>query len=148
MSEQEQKPKKQRVPIGLPISAVLFLLLAIFVAPAITNSFSEEQLNRIALLSGISFLMIFISIILIYISFIWWLALKLNGKVSDKTYRIVEYIMIGGIIAGVIGMFQPWVFIAFRYGFYLLLISTLAFIAWSHVTPRASEEDMADLMTE
>lgn len=145
MTEQEQKPKKRRVPIGLPISAVLFLLFGLFVAPAITNSLPEEQLNRNALLSGISFLMVFISIILFYISFIWWLALKLNGKVSAKTFKIVEYILIGGIVLGVAGMFQPWIFVAFRYGFYLLIVSTLGFIAWSHITPAPAEDELVDL---
>lgn len=141
MTDQPSTPKKRRVPIGLPITAVIFLLLGIFVAPSITNSFSEEQINRIALLSGLSFLMVFISIILFYISFIWWLALRLNGKVSYNTFRIIEYVFIGGIVVGIIGMFQPWVFAAFRYGFYLLVLSTLGFIAWSHITPAPPKED-------
>ena len=140
MSEQNPTPQKRRVPIGLPITAVLFLLFGLFVAPAVTASFAEEQLNRNALLSGIGFLSIFIAIILFYISAIWWLALRLNGKVAYKTYRLIEYILIGGIILGIVGMFQPWVFAAFRYGFYLLLASTVSFIAWSHVTPAAEEE--------
>jgi hypothetical protein len=139
MREPTPQPKKRRVPIGLPITAVLLLLLAHFVAPSITASFSEEQLNRNALLSGIGFLMVFISTILFYISFIWWLALRLNGKISYKTYRLIEYIIIAGIILGILGMFQPWVFAAFRYGFYLLLLATVAFIAWSHVTPAPEE---------
>ncbi len=140
MTDQPPTPKKRRVPIGLPITAVLFLLFGLFVAPSVTASFSEEQLNRNALLSGIGFLSVFIAIILFYISFIWWMALRLNGKVAYKTYRLIEYILIGGIILGIVGMFQPWVFAAFRYGFYLLLASTVGFIAWSHVTPAAEEE--------
>jgi hypothetical protein len=36
-------------------------------------------------------------------------------------------------------MFQPWVFLAYRYGFLVLLISTLGFILWSHIVPRESE---------
>lgn len=140
MIDQPPISKKRRVPIGLPITAVFLLLFGLFVAPQITASFPPEQLNRNALLSGIGFLMVFISIILFYISFIWWLALRLNGKVAYKTYRIIEYILIGGIILGIVGMFQPWFFVAFRYGFYLLLASTVSFIAWSHVTPAAEEE--------
>ncbi len=148
MTEPEIERKRQRVPIGLPVVAILLLIFGFFVAPTITNSFSEEQLNTNALLSGIGFLAIFISIILFYISFIWWLASRLNGKVTQKTFRIVEYILIGGIIVGVVGMFQPWVFVAFRYGFYLLLLSTLSFIAWSHITPAAEEDDVTELMAE
>lgn len=140
MSELDPTPKKRRVPIGLPVTAVLFLLFGLFADPIVTGSFSEEQLNRNALLSGIGFLSVFIAIILFYISAIWWLALRLNGRVATKTYRLIEYVLIGGIILGIVGMFQPWVFAAFRYGFYLLLLATVGFIAWSHVTPAAEVE--------
>ena len=56
--------KQKRVPIGLPIAAVILLLLGIFAGPRITASFTDEQLARNALLSGIAFLMVFVSIIL------------------------------------------------------------------------------------
>jgi hypothetical protein len=35
-------------------------------------------------------------------------------------------------------MFQPWRLDGFRVGFLLVLFSTLAFILWSHVTPKRS----------
>ena len=50
---------------------------------------------------------------------------------------------IGGIVLGIIMMFQPWVFVLFRYGFYLLLFSTLAFIVWSHVTAAPPIDEFA-----
>lgn len=139
MTEQELQPPKRSVPIWLPVTAVVLLLFGLFGAPALTNSFSAEQLNRNALLSGIGFLAVFIAIILFYVAFIWWLGLLLNGKVSERTYRLIEYILIGGIVVGILGMFQPWVFALFRYGFHLLLWSTLGFIAWSHVSPASKD---------
>lgn len=135
MTIQDAQPPKRRVPVGLWVTAVLLLLFGLFVAPAISGSFSEEQLNRNALLSGIGFLAIFIAVVLFYVILIWWLALRLNDNISLKIYRIVEYVLIGGIVVGVTCMFQPWQFALFRYGFYLLLAATLGFIAWSHVTP-------------
>jgi hypothetical protein len=39
----------------------------------------------------------------------------------------------GGILFGVVCLFQPFSFIPYRYGFLLLLVSTLSFILWSHV---------------
>jgi hypothetical protein len=42
------------------------------------------------------------------------------------------------MLLGTLSMFQPWFLDGFRAGFLLLLGSTLAFILWSHVTPRAS----------
>lgn len=135
MTEEQVQPKKKRVPVGMWIAAIVFLLLGLFVAPRLVTGFSEEQLSRNAILSGIPFLMVFISIILFYMSAIWWMSIQLNDRVPHKTYKIIEYVIIGGIILGVVMMFQPWVFELFRWGFYLLLASTLAFIAWSHVSP-------------
>jgi hypothetical protein len=131
------------VPKWMPITAVVLILLGIFVAPMITNSFTEQQLNKNPLYSGIQFLLIFIAIILLYASLIWFLAYKLNGRVAERTYRIIEYVLIGGIIVGIIGMFQPWVFVAFRYGFYLLLASTIGYIIWSHIEPAPAEDDLS-----
>ena len=54
--------------------------------------------------------------------------------------------LIGGIILGIIGMFQPWIFEAFRYGFYLLLASTIGYIAWSHVSPAEPEDETAEIL--
>jgi hypothetical protein len=36
-------------------------------------------------------------------------------------------------------MLQPWLHLAYKYGFILLLFSTLGFILWSHVTPKREE---------
>jgi hypothetical protein len=38
-------------------------------------------------------------------------------------------------------MFQPWLFLGYKYGFLLVLFSTLAFIIWSHITPAATRYD-------
>ncbi|MFN2104848.1 MAG: YIP1 family protein [Candidatus Promineifilaceae bacterium] len=147
MEEEKEFDNNTRpVPLWLPISGAVILLLGIFVAPMITNSYSEEQLNRNAILSGFQFLLIFIAIIIFYASIIWFLAYKLNGRVPNKIYRIIEYALIGGIILGIIGMFQPWIFAAFRYGFYLLLAATIGYIAWSHISPAPPEDDTAAIL--
>ena len=36
---------------------------------------------------------------------------------------------------GVVGIFQPWWFALYRLGVPMLLVSTLAYILWSHITP-------------
>jgi hypothetical protein len=59
----------------------------------------------------------------------------LNDNVPPRIYKIIESILIAGIVFGVIGMFQPWLFLAYKYGFIILLISVLLFIVWSHVSP-------------
>ncbi len=131
------------LPKAMPIAAVILLILGIIAVPAVQNIFSEEQLNRNAILSGIPFILVFASIILFFMSFIWFLSNKLNFRISDKFYNIIEKIIIGGIILGIVLMFQPWVFVLFRYGFYLLLVSTLAFMVWSHITAAPPIDELA-----
>ena len=86
-------------------------------------------------IQAILFIVGFLVILGCYIYFIRWVALRLNDKVSQQLHMRVERLIIAGIIVGVVSMFQPWVFIGYKYGFLLLLFSTLAFIVWSHVTP-------------
>jgi hypothetical protein len=131
------------LPKAMPIIALILLILGIALTPFIQDIFTEEQLNKNPLFSGIPFLLVFSSIILFFMSFTWWVSNKLNFRVSDKAYNLIEKITIGGIVLGIIMMFQPWVFVLFRYGFYLLLISTLAFIVWSHVTAAPPIDDFA-----
>ena len=137
------------LPKSLPIIALILLLLGIILNPFITTIFTEQQLSRNPLFSGIPFLLIFASIILFFMSFTWWVSNRLNFRISDKAYQRIEKITIGGIVLGIILMFQPWVFVLFRYGFYLLLFSTLAFMVWSHVTAAEPvDETAADLAAE
>ena len=143
MEEEVYRPTTRPVPLWLPITGVVLLLLGWFVGPRITASFSEEQLSRNALLSGFQFLLIFIAIIIFYASLIWWLAVKLNNRIPARTYQIIENLLIGGIVLGVIMMVQPWVFPLFRYGFYLLLASTIGYIAFSHIAPGAATKAVA-----
>jgi hypothetical protein len=133
--------KHPRVPIGLPISVVITLVVGLAAGPIIRSSATEVQLTRNVLLSAIPFIFIFVSIILAFISLIWFVATLLNHNISARVYRPIELTIIGGIVLGIIGMFQPWWFGAYQYGFYLLLISTLAFILWSHIIPRGAQHD-------
>ena len=133
---------KTGVPRGLPIASVITLILGLIALPIVNNFATEEQLARNVLIAAIPFILIFASIILAFMSFIWWLGTRLNDKVPEKTYRPIEMILIGGILLGVFLMFQPWLFQLFRVGFFMLLASTLGFIVWSHVRPEPSEEVM------
>jgi hypothetical protein len=132
--------KRTRVPIGMPIAAAVCLGLGLVAQPLIQNNVSEEQLARNVLLSAIPFILIFVAILLVFMTLIWWVSIKLNDRVSPRLYRIVETLLIAGICIGVLFIFQPWVFVLFRIGFLLLLFSTLGFIVWSHVRPRATAE--------
>jgi hypothetical protein len=127
---------RPRVPLGLIISIIVMVILGFVSGPAIQAMASEEQLARNVLLSALPFIFFFVSIVLIFIALIVLVASILNHNISHNVYRPIELIIIGGIILGAVGMFQPWWFAGFRLGFFLLLISTLAFILWSHVVPK------------
>jgi len=125
-----------RVPPGLPISAVVLLVLGLIANFVIPATATPEQLADNVLLNAIPFILIFVAIILTFITLIVAVASMLNHNVTASVYRLVETALIAGIVLGVVGMFQPWLFILYRAGFLLLLGSTLGFILWSHVVPK------------
>lgn len=62
---------------------------------------------------------------------------------SHATYATVERIIITLMLLGIAGMFQPFSAGLYRYGFLLLLVSTFAFIIFSHLSPRAESGETA-----
>ncbi len=60
---------------------------------------------------------------------------------SQKTYRRVERAIIALMLLGIAGMFQPIAIGLYRYGFLLLLLSTILFIIISHVAPKPEAAD-------
>jgi hypothetical protein len=145
----ENKPmaKKLPVPIALPIIIVVLLILGVIAGPIIESAASEEQLATNILLSAIPFILIFAAILLTFITLISLASYLLSHKIPEQVYRPIERVIIAGIILGIIGMFQPWAFVLYRIGFFMLLISTLCFILWSHVKPKgvAVEEQAQSL---
>ena len=92
---------------------------------------------------AITFLAGFLVILFAYIFFIRWVASRLNDRIDAQRFATIERVWIGGIVLGIVAMFQPWFFAGYRYGFLLLLIATLGFILWSHITPAAAQYDEA-----
>ncbi|MBI3957163.1 MAG: hypothetical protein HY328_00035 [Chloroflexi bacterium] len=81
----------------------------------------------------------FITGFLIILGLFIYLIRRVSRRYSDRIdatiFARIERVIIAGILLGVVGMFQPWLFVGYKLGFQLLLLSTLAFIVWSHVTP-------------
>lgn len=130
------KKFKARIPLGLPISVVILLILGAAAGPAIRSLATPQQMATNVLLSAIPFVLIFAAIVLSFITLVAFVASLLNHNIAPNVYRPIELTIIGGIVLGVIGMFQPWWFQGYRIGFFVLLFSTLSFILWSHVIPR------------
>jgi hypothetical protein len=133
----------RRVPKGLPISVIILLILGAIAGPVIGALADEKQLATNVLLSAIPFVLIFAAIVLSFITLVAFVANLLNHNISPNVYLSIERAIIGGIVLGVIGMFQPWWFTGFRIGFFVLLISTLSFILWSHVIPKGVRHQRA-----
>jgi len=132
--------RRLRIPKGLFIAIAILLALGIIAGPIIQSTATEEQMSRNVLLSALPFILIFAAIILGFIAVIVIVASVLNNQVAPRTHKIIEYCLIAGIVLGVFGMFQPWLFAAYRYGFLLLLFSTLGFILWSHISPSREQQ--------
>jgi lysylphosphatidylglycerol synthetase-like protein (DUF2156 family) len=112
------------------------LILGLVAKPVITSLTTEKQRATNVLLSALPFILIFVSILLVFISLINMSASVLNDYISERMYRIIETVLIAGIVLGVVGMFQPWLMILYKVGFMVLLVSTLGLIWWSHVKPK------------
>jgi hypothetical protein len=126
--------RKRLLLILLGLAAVLWVA-AIVLSPIMDGLPAATRADN-TILSGIPFILTFIGIIIAFIDFIILMATVLNHKISDDLHRSVERILIGGIVFGVIGMFQPFALVLYTYGFILLLVATLGYIFWSHIVPR------------
>jgi hypothetical protein len=84
----------------------------------------------------IQFYAIFIPAVVLFALLIWVVGRNLYEKVPPRPFLIGVLILIGGIITGVVMMFQPFVLNGFAVGFWFVFISLLLFMIWSHVQPR------------
>lgn len=131
--------RRPRAPIALPAIAAVLIVLGFIARQLILRLATPQQLATNVLLSAIPFILIFVGILLFYITLIVLVASSLNGLVSLRVYNAITRVIIAGILLGIVGMFQPWVMAFYTRGFSVLLISTLAYILWSHVTPGFEE---------
>jgi len=136
-SEARQKPDfSMRLFIIFPVVAVLLVLAGVGVTFWIGQNVTIEQLARNVLLAATPFILTFVAIILLFITFVMAINYFVSGRIAARPHYIVELVIIFCILAGIFGIFQQWVKAFYPAGFLLLLFSTLAFIVWSHITPR------------
>jgi hypothetical protein len=125
---------------------LLFILLAIAVvlwvagiaAIPIVEGLDPKTKTDNIILNGIPFILIFIGIIIAFIDFTILMATLWNNKISEDVHRPIERALIIGIVVGIVGLFQPIAFLVYTAGFPILFLSTIGFIFWSHIVPRAS----------
>jgi len=115
------------------IALILFAFAIIF--PIIGNAIFSEETRKGVFINAIPFFSAFIGILLLFVLVIVLVAKRYNGKVPLRCHSAIERTLVIGILAGVVFLFQPFSIVPYRYGFLLLLVSTLSFILWSHVVP-------------
>ena len=125
-----------RIPIKLLIVAAALLVVGLVAMQTIPILVAGTAAAQNVLLNAVPFILIFVAILLTFIGLIVFVTRSLNNNVSERIFKPIETILIAGIVFGVIGMFQPWLFIWFQVGFYVLLFSTFGYIMWSHVLPK------------
>lgn len=123
----------------LIVLAVILYILGLLAGPLIRASVPPEQLVDNFLLNAIPSILKFLSILLAFVSVMVVVSIMLNHKVPPRIYESINLILIAGIVLGVVGIFQPWVFQGFKYGLMLLLVSWLLFMVWSYISPRSEE---------
>jgi hypothetical protein len=122
------------------IAVLLFITAAVW--SAVMPGLLGEATSSSVLFQAIPFFVVFVGIILLYALLIVWVALHFNGAVPGRTHRALEQLAIVGIVFGTVCLFNPRSFVPYRYGFGMLLISTLAFILWSHVSPPRMDSEI------
>ncbi len=122
---------------GIALGMFVFAFLFGNIAPGLVT---EETRNGV-LFNAIPFFGAFVGILLLFILLIVTVAIRFNGKIPGRTYSTMEKLIIAGIVFGTACLFNPWSFVPYRYGFLLLLASTLSFIVWSHVLPPRTDFD-------
>jgi hypothetical protein len=58
---------------------------------------------------------------------------------SGRLHSLLERLMIFLMLSGIVGMFQPWIFGFFGWGFLFLLFGTIGFTVMSNITPRSED---------
>lgn len=130
-----------RILIRFAIAVVILLAFG-EIFSLYTDTLSEEKQQEV-LIKAIPFVAIFVSIVLVFVCLIVIVAVALEGKVPLRTYRPIEYLLIAGILIGVVGLFQGWKMFVYGFGFLVVLFSLLAFMIWSHLNPMPLRQSRA-----
>jgi hypothetical protein len=121
------------IPLKLLIAAAVLFALSFAARPALNALMPDLQTSTNVLILAIPFLLVFVPIILLFMSFIVFVSKILEHRIPEVAYKVVEYVFIAGIVFGILFMFQPWTFVLFKPGFFVLFGSLLGFMVWSHV---------------
>jgi Na+/melibiose symporter-like transporter len=132
------RQRLQGLPNRILVVAAALVIAALITGPLI-NGLSDKDRADNALLTGVPFILAFVALVLVFIYVIIAVAKALNNQIPQRTYQVIERIIIAGVVVGVVGMFQPWVLGGYQAGFLLLIACFITFNIWSHISPRPAE---------
>lgn len=139
MTTTQMRPSEYRGPIkwlgGSAIAAVVIGVLFRLLSPVVFPPGVRDQVIVLA----VPFVGIFAALILLFILSITLASVRFRKIVPLRTHRPVELLTIAGILLGIFALFQPFHRGPYTFGFGLLLLSTLAYIFWSHIEPRTAK---------
>ena len=124
------------IPLKLLIAAAVLLALSFAARPVLSALVPDLESSTNALLLAIPFVLVFVPIILGFMALIVFVSKVIHQRVPERAYKIIEYVFIIGIVLGIISMFQPWTFLLFKPGFFMLFGSLIGFMIWSHVAAK------------
>ena len=133
---------KIKPPFALPVISVLLVIFgALYGRYLLVLIPVQEQINNV-ILTAVPFICYFVAVLLVYIFLINIFSQRLNHRISPKIYQPIFFVIIVGIIAGILMMLQPYTISLFKASFMVVLVSLLMFIFWSHIIPAdVVEED-------
>lgn len=133
--------KTVRPPFVLiAISAFLTLLGYVFGTYFLVTIPEKTRIDNV-ILTAIPFICYFVAILLVYIFLINLFSQILNHNISPRIYRPVNFLIIAGILGGIVMMLQPFTIVLYKMSFMIVLVCLLLFIFWSHVIPASVPEE-------
>lgn len=106
--ERQAKVPQQRVqiPYRLLTIGVILVIIALILAPMVAGMSDKDKTNNV-LMTGVPFILILVAIVIGFASLNVVAARGMNNCIPQRLHQIVEWLIIGGIVVGVVGMFQP-----------------------------------------
>lgn len=133
--------RKIKPPFVLLIASILLAVFGFLYGRFILPTIPEQTQIDNVIMIAVPFICYFVAILLVYIFVINLSSQILSYRVSARVYKPVNFVIIAGIIGGILMMLQPFTIVLFRISFMVVLVSLLLFMIWSHITPAHVAED-------
>ena len=133
--------RQVRLPFGLLIASALLIVFGLLYKQFILVTIPVNKQIDNVILTAITFICVFVAILLVYIFLINLLSQILSNRIPERIYKPINIVFTFGIILSILMMLQPFTIVLYRISFPILLFSLLSFILWSHISPYKMPEE-------